>query len=317
MVRDIFKCLGIAVLSLVLAFGIVLGTYYATKDVYADNYQKGFVYQYRRLQSADDGTPKVVVFGGSYLAFSLNTKQMQEELGVPCYELGVQSNMGMCYTIELLEDQINEGDIVVFPFEDFARDDYGMDLITLTLDGQLDMTLDFLKRHPLELIEAVPRATTRRVLGQFRAANSAPETVYVASAFDQEYAYYNLDRPEPTVSEESLINAGYAYYIGDIDPSCLEVLNEFNALCEEKGATLLITYMPMCTQSVFTDEEGRQAYMEYLDENLDPEIICSLEDCFYDYEYVFNGFSHLNSKGQEKYTSDLSEMLKPYVNEVE
>ena len=159
MLRDVLKVLGIGLLSVIISFGVIIGAYYCTQDVYADNYQKGYVYQYRRLQAADDSTPKVVVFGGSYLAFSLDTKYMEELIDMPCYELGVQSNMGMCYSIELISQEINEGDVIVFPFEDFSRDDYGMDLICLTLDGQLDMTLDFLKAHPKELLSAMPRAT--------------------------------------------------------------------------------------------------------------------------------------------------------------
>ena len=313
MVKYLKKLALIAISALIICTLIVFATYFATKNVYADNYQKGYVYQYRRLQSADKNTPKVIVFGGSYLAFSLDTQKLQEYLDMPCYELGVQSNMGMCYSIELISENINEGDVVVFPFEDFARDDYGMDLICLSLDGQADMTWDFMKKHPKELISTIPRATFRRVTGILRTSVTNAETVYLASAFNQEYGFYQLDRPEPVISLDSVKEDGYAYTMKDVDPSCLEILNELNSLCEKKGAKLVITFAPMCTQSVFTKDEGRQEYVNSLDEALDADIICNLDDCFYDYEYVYNDNSHLNNAGQQLYTKDLANILKPYL----
>lgn len=313
MIKYLRKLLIIAVSALLICVLLVFGTYFVTKDVYADNYQKGYVYQYRRLQNADMDTPKVIIFGGSYLAFSLNTKEFEEYTGVPCYELGVQSNMGMCYSVELISDYISEGDTVVFPFEDFAREDYGMDLICLSLDGQADMAADFCKDHPKQFISTVPKATFRRLTGILRTKVTNPETVYVASAFDQDYGYYKLDRPEPVITLQSVEEDGYAYTMKDVDPSCLEVLNELNALCEQRGAQLVITFAPMCTQSVFTKAEGRAEYMESLQAGLDAPIICSLDDCFYDYKYVYNDNSHLNNEGQKLYTEDLAKILQPYL----
>lgn len=310
MTKFVKKGLAVALSALIIA-GLLGGLVtLATRNIYADNYQKGFVYQYRRLQQADKNTPKTLVFGGSYLSFSLDTKLMEELTGVPTYELGVQSNMGMCYNIELIEDYINEGDVVVFPFEDFAKDDYGMDLIYISIESEPDMFVDFLKDHPKELVTAWPRCVYRRVAGLFR---NTSDPYYTAEAFDKDYAYYNLDRPEPTMTPEQLYDAGYAYVTQDVDPSCLERLNELNALCEKKGAKLCITFAPMCEKSVWTDRAGREVYVDYLKDNLDAEIVCELEDCFYEPSQMFNGNMHLNNAGMKAYTEDLAEIIKPYL----
>ncbi len=283
----------------------------ATKNVYADNYQKGFVYQYRRLQNADADKPKLILFGGSYLTFSLDTKLMEQLTGIPTYELGVQSNMGMCYTIELIEDYINEGDIVVFPYEYFGKDDYGMDLIYTSIESEPDMMLSFAKDHPKEMANTLPRGIFRRVAGLFR---NTSDPYYSAKFFDQDYAYYTLDRPEPIVTEQAMVDAGYAHDIREVDMTGIERLNELNALCEERGAKLYITYAPLCTQSIWTDKAGRDAFEESMADMLDADIICSLDDCFYDYKYIFNGNEHLNTAGMEKYTKDLAQILSPYIN---
>lgn len=305
----------IVIASIAILFCIAVGgiVTISTSNEYEDNYQKGFVYQYRRLQSAPSDEKKIVVFGGSYLAFSLDTKYMQELTGVPTYELGVQSNMGMCYSIELLKDYINAGDIVVFPFEDFEKDDYGMDLIYITIESEPDMMIGFLKDHPKEMLEAWPRGIYRRVAGLFRKTG---DPYYTAEGFDRDFAYYNLDRPAPVKSREELSKdgpEGYAYTMQDVDSSCIDELNELNAFCEEKGATLLITYSPMCKQSVFTDEAGREKYMNELEEAIDAPIICKLDECFYDADLIFNGNKHLNNIGMKAYTEDLSGMVKKYI----
>ncbi len=283
----------------------------ATKNVYSDNYQKGFVYQYRRLQNADPDTDKIIVFGGSYLTFSLDTKLMEQLTGVPTYELGVQSNMGMCYTIELIEDYINEGDIVIFPFEYFGKDDYGMDLIYTSIESEPDMMLAFGKDHPTELFNAVARGTYRRVAGLFR---NTDDPYYSAKFFDPDYAYYNLDRPEPIVTEQAMKDAGYAHTMKEVDMTGIDRLNELNALCEERGAKLYITYAPLCSLSLWNNAKERAEFEQSLADVLDPEIICSLDDTFYDYEYIFNGNEHLNSAGMEQYTKDLANIISPYLN---
>ena len=302
---------GLAVLIFCVVMGGVVSI--ATGHEYDDNYQKGFVYQYRRLQNASPDEKKIVVFGGSYLSFGLDTKYMEELTGLPTYELGVQSNMGMCYSIELLKDYINAGDIVVFPFEDFEKDDYGMDLIYITIESESDMMIDFFRNHPKELLEAWPRGIYRRVAGLFR---NTSDPYYTAEGFDPEYVYYSLDRPKPVMTRDELLKdgpAGYAYTMKDVDPTCIEILNELNSFCNEQGAQLLITYSPMCEQSVYTDAKGRQEYMTELESVIDAPIICRLEDCFYDADLIFNGNKHLNNEGMKIYTEDLSDMLKEYI----
>ncbi len=299
-------------IEVILAFALVATIVpLATKNVYSDNYQKGFVYQYRRLQNAPADTDKLIIFGGSYLTFSLDTKLMEQLTGMPCYEMGVQSNMGMCYTIELIEDYINEGDIVVFPYEYFAKDDYGMDLIYTSIESEPDMMLSFAKDHPSELFNAVSRGTFRRVAGLFRNTN---DPYYNAKYFDPEYAYYAMERPEPIVSEQDMIDAGYAHTMKEVDMTGIDRLNQLNALCEERGAKLYITYAPLCDLSIWTDKEGRDDFEKSMADVLDADIICSLDDCFYPYEYVFNGNMHLNTAGMEAYTTDLAQILKPYIN---
>ncbi len=313
MINFVKRVIVILLLAVIFCVGLGAVLTIATKDVYKDNYQKGYVYQYRRLQQADESQPKIIAFGGSYLTFSLDTKQMEKITGVPTYELGVQSNMGMSYSIELIENSINKGDIVVFPFEDYVKDEYGMDLIYISIESEPDMLLDFLKNHPKELLTAWPRGIYRRVAGLFRETS---DPYYIADGFDSEYAYYKLDRPEPLMTPEELSKdgpSGYAYTMEDVDPSCIESLNELNTLCEKKGAKLVITYSPMCVQSVFTDIKGRQEYMDALQKALDADIICTLDDCFYDAKYVFNGNKHLNTTGMELYTDDLSKMLEKYL----
>ena len=116
------------------------------------------------------------------------------------------------------------------------------------------------------------------------------------------------------MTEEQQAAAGYAYTMKDVDPTCIVKLNELNALCEEKGAKLYLTFAPIAELSVFTVQEGRDQYFTDLDDGLDASFICRLDDCFYQPSMIYNINMHLNNTGMKKYTEDLAEMLKPYIN---
>ena len=67
--------------------------------------------KYDRLASIEE--PKVVVVGGSSVAFGLDSQKMEEQLGMPVVNFGLYAAIGTKAMIDLSRDQIKEGDIVV------------------------------------------------------------------------------------------------------------------------------------------------------------------------------------------------------------
>ena len=73
--------------------------YFVMPPTFDGSYQRGFNYQYHALEHAKS-QPKIIVFGGSYMNFSVDTDLLSRISKHPAYALGIHSGMGMSYIIE-------------------------------------------------------------------------------------------------------------------------------------------------------------------------------------------------------------------------
>lgn len=307
------------ILVLFVSAGVIFsGIYFVMPHAYDNSYQKGFVYQYQALKNSAVDEPKIIVFGGSYMNFSVDSEQLSEYTGMPVYTLGVHGSMGMCYTIELVKENIREGDMVVFPFYPFEEDDYGMDLIYLTLEGESDMFCDFFQKHPFEVLRSAGSGAYRKVTtllsNRFNGVTGdEPQTnVYDSRSFDVDTGNFIYDRPECIATDEYLEDM-YQYDIADIDSSCYEILNELNQYCEEQGAALYITFAPCYEKAVSSTDDELVEYENVLQQNLQAEIISTIAENLMKKDECYNGRMHLNNAGTARYTEQLYEDLKKFV----
>ena len=89
------KLMKLAVISAAIFILIFSGVFWGIRGIYNNSYQKGFVYQYRALQRADASKPKILVLGGSYMTFAIDSKYLSELTGMPVYTLGIHSGIGI------------------------------------------------------------------------------------------------------------------------------------------------------------------------------------------------------------------------------
>ena len=64
-----------------------------------------------RLNSVQD--KKIVIIGGSSVAFGVRSDLMEQELGIEVVNFGLYANLGTKYMLDVAKDSINEGDIVI------------------------------------------------------------------------------------------------------------------------------------------------------------------------------------------------------------
>lgn len=58
-------------------------------------------------------SPKVVLVGGSNLAFSIDSARLQKEFGVPVVNMGLHANLGLRFMLDEVKSALNPSDIVV------------------------------------------------------------------------------------------------------------------------------------------------------------------------------------------------------------
>lgn len=222
------KLMKLAVISAAIFILIFSGVFWGITGIYNNSYQKGFVYQYRALQRADASKPKILVLGGSYMTFAIDSKYLSELTGMPVYTLGIHSGMGMSYVFETAKEFINKDDIVIFPYSAYTPGEYGMGLIYMTLDGENDMFWSFFRAHPLEVLKSAGSEICDKlwgVLSYFKWKGKKTEGVYYASSFDKETGNLIYKREAPTIELDS-IKASINYNIEDISNNVFEDIND-------------------------------------------------------------------------------------------
>lgn len=313
-------CMKIIALCLV-TFAVVLflfySAYFLTPSSFSDSYQKGFNYQYYALKHSDD-KPKIMVLGGSYMTFATNTRLLSDMAKRPAYTLGIHGGMGMSYILETAMKFIKEGDIVVYSFRPFAKDDYGMDLIYLCFENDKELFLDFLKSHPWTVIKTFPSSIYTKAYNIFHAFVRKnvfnKESVYSAKAFDKNTG--NLIYPRPGIDKdipESEFEPRFTYDISEIEPSCIKSLNDLDAYCKNQGAQLFICFSPAYEGSVISTEASLKQYEEFISKALSAPILSSIHKNLFPKDCVYNGALHLNDIGAEKYTKQMYEDIEKHI----
>ena len=108
----------LSVISAVLAFLLIispiillLGTTVFLPSQFSNTFVGALDDKYERLSSIEE--PKVVVIGGSSVAFGLDSEKMEELLDMPVVNFGLYAAIGTKAMVDLSRDQIKSGDVVV------------------------------------------------------------------------------------------------------------------------------------------------------------------------------------------------------------
>ena len=110
----ILKIVSIVILSLIIVLTPVIlpaVLIFRLPDQYAHTFHGELDEKFDRLNSIDE--PKIVVVGGSSVAFGLDSKKLEEYTGMPTVNFGLYAALGTKLMLDLSLSGIGEGDIVV------------------------------------------------------------------------------------------------------------------------------------------------------------------------------------------------------------
>ncbi len=274
-----------------------------------------------RLMSAKG--EKVVVIGGSSVAFALDSELMEEELGKPVINFGLYAGLGTKLMLDLSRDGIKKGDIVILAPE--------LDEQTLSLFFSTENTLAAIDDDK-SILAKIPSEHWFSLIGgswQFSATkfnrffegtgDKAPEgTIYSKESFN-EYGDIKAGlRPENIMS-------GYFYDRNKpvdlkpeiVDAEFIEYVNDYIHFCEEKGATVYFAWCPINEAALQTDETGLAEFSKFMQDEIDCDFIGlkngkyvnTLLDTYtgpvIDKAYFYDSNFHLNDAGVTLYTVNL------------
>lgn len=264
---------------------------------YKESYYAALPLKYDRLKSVKE--EKIVVIGGSSTAFGIDSKIVEEELGMPCVNFGLYAALGFKPMLDLSLKEIQKGDIVILAPEISAQmfSDYvGYEFLLQAIEERPDMAYalghDYTKGFLANFRGYVKDAKKLRQNGGF-VANS----IYALSSFD-DYGDIVYERPENVMDTMYSMDNLPELCPDIVTDSFAGMVNEYVQKVQKKGANVYFSFCPVNAMSAEQiPDSDKKGFVEALEEKLDCEVIGSLEDHLMDAGYFYDSNFHTNDSG--------------------
>lgn len=282
----------------------VFVTVFLLPPVYADTFVGELGEKYDRLCSIDE--PKIVVIGGSSVAFGLDSAMVEEHLGMPVVNFGLYANLGTKLMMDLSKANINKGDIIILAPEMNSQTlslYFNSETAMQALDGNMRMLLRVGSDNHESLLGASWKFANDKLYYLISGTRPANEGAYKKENFN-EYGDNIYDRPYNIMTEnqntitldfrtnyEDSIDSDYEQYIAYV--------NDYVKYAERRGATVYFSFSPMNAAAISSDIYSEDIYSFYrnLCTSLDCKVISNINDYIMDEGYFFDSEFHLNNAG--------------------
>lgn len=297
----------IALSPVIAVFSIVL----FTSPVYSDTFYGALDEKFERLTSIEED--KIIVVGGSSVAFGLDSALLEEEMGMPVVNFGLYAAIGTKAMLDLSRAGVEDGDIVVLAPELDAQTlslYFSASNMLMSLDDDYSMIRYIRGDNILSLIGASFEHATAK-LKYHLTEKPSPTGIYSSSSFN-EYGDIKWG-----LREENIMPL---YYEPNnqielnpeiLSPDFADYLNEYIAFCEAKGATVYFSYCPVNELGVKSspDTAELRAFESGLESQINCDFISRIEDYIIEAGYFYDTNYHLNDAGVIKRTATLAEDL--------
>ncbi len=275
---------------------------------FKDSYQRVLVRQYDYLNAQTEN--KIIFIGTSTLAFGFDMDTMSAHTGKPSVLLGGHIGYGSPFLIEMSKSNLKEGDIVVIELYDQRMNEGATELLLTGIGTRFDMLHCFVPELRQDALLAAP-GVLRKEINHLIEGDVGFKGVFVGSSMDE--------RGNMTVLREGCLltdpydgSNGWALFEPKpLDSDFADYLNEYTALCEEKGVKVYYTVQHTFKDMVAATEEQMDERDAIWQEQLDAPIISRSKDYVLDRKYIWDG--HCNSLGQIYRTELIYKDLEPYL----
>ena len=311
----------LALLVVVSPFLAVLSAVLLLPPRYSDTFVGALDEKYERLSSIEG--EKIVVVGGSSVAFGVDSELLSRYTGMPVVNFGLYAALGTRLMLDLSLPYVGEGDIVIISPE--------LDPQTLSLYFNPDTTLkaldddwSMLSHVDGENIPSLLGALWRFVqdkISRMGKTDTTGDSTYLAKYFDElgdydyprEYnvmaIYYDPNTPINLVPEA----------LGEDFLAFADYLNTYIAAAERRGASVYVSLPPM-NELALTEgslEEGAaEEYLARLSSYINCDVIDDLSAAVMGAGYFFDTNYHLNEVGRTARTVKLAENIRYYLTDI-
>ena len=318
----------LAVLLVLLPLLALFGMVFALPSQYDKTFYGALDEKYERLKDIEG--KKIVIVGGSSVAFGFDSQKLEQAFpGYKVVNFGLYADLGTKVMLDLSEDHIKKGDIVIIAPE--------MDTQALSLYFNGESTLKAADDRPSMLfkikwdnIEDLWGGLWGYLSGKLSylfGEKPDPQGVYNSANFNE---YGDID-PAKFPREENTMAGGFdknnptKLHESTYDAAFVDYLNNYIGKAEKKGATVFYGFCPLEENAIDLSlasagesaAEKRQSLsdsvMAYLEANLDCPVLAAPN--FYADLYFYDSNFHLNDAGVKLHTAYYIDALKKALGE--
>ena len=311
--RKSTKTLIAVLLILMLPISQLLLAAAALPDFYGETYYAELPALYQRLYETEG--KKLILIGGSSVAFGVDTGLLEGILAEYGFDytvcpFGLYAAVGTSVMLELAEDALSPGDVVVLtvePTSETMSDYFGATAFWKCCESTPEMLRHLSKAKQSAMAgNYIPYLQER--FGLWLGGNTIqPEGVYAKSSFD-ETGNLVYERAGNAMALGYDTSAPIELSAVSIQPEFAAQVNKFCAKAASVGATVYFSFAPM-NRSALTDEAAVNGYFTLCNETFVCPIISDPNRYVLDSGWFYDSNFHLNSAGAELRTCLLAEDL--------
>jgi hypothetical protein len=248
-------------------------------------------------------SPKVLLVGGSNLAFSVDSELIEAALGRPVVNMGLAKAVGFRYLLEEVKPFVGPGDIVVVaPAYELYFD---------LFDGSESLVI-MLQHNPGRIRDISSFAEVRTILRYFTLMMQmkvsgfirkgiVDDPVYRRSGFNSHGDLVTHLDLEEQYEPRELFPENKPF-----DERSIEVLNDFASEVEASGGLAVISYPSLHDKILEKHREKIEMLDRRLREDLSMAVISDPDDYAFPREELFDTPYHLRRAGREKRSRQLA-----------
>lgn len=259
--------------------------------------------------------PRLILVGGSAVAFGINSPYLKEKLGYQPVNMGIQAGLGGEFMLNEVKPSLRSGDAVVISLEYETFINFPPDAKSVfdNLEAQKQNTqfvpLSYipvlLDQGLIQLGGFLRRSTTLLTTGKLERLPYYDRAGF--NEFGDMVAHYSL----PDDTKKLAGEARYYRFKPDNVQRMIHALNEFHQYCQSKGVQVFYIAPPLMPSLLTMNQSEISKLETVLAQSLTFPILARSTEVASENQHYFDTRYHLNKTGMQLRTEFLAEKLLP------
>jgi hypothetical protein len=308
-----FYIFGLAIASLLWKLSL---DFVADKPVPDAVFSSSIIDLKEKILTKNKNHKKIVVIGGSNVAFGIDTIQMEKGLSLKAINFGCIAGIGPEILLSKVKKHVSDGDIILFCWEyslyRFNRSSSNFTYLNLVFGPSVEQRNNFSIIDETRLYLSYPTSNLRTSVAVAYNPFANPNIFRCSWTFD---ALGNIrSNQENIVTKKELVSSPLSSLITSltITDDVKEILTEFVESSKDKNIKILSTWPNTFENSKYKNNRYVKENIDKIKnfwQSLDVTIVGSPEDAMFSAEYFHDTYYHLNTEGVEIRTKKLIQNL--------